>query len=1126
MRVTLIVALVLLSAQLLQWQPACAFTTVPLTNANMDTFTNGVADDFTSFESGNFFPPVVFYECTDVFDTPFASQGISDIDTMAPLGMEFAAGLYRQITTTPGKVYLFSGYQDLFEESYGVPPARRYAHFFGLGFDGSTTPPEPFGMGNVSWMGPGIWYWNDFVGSSTRVGGMHRCLAAGEATGPLTTLWTGLFTDASAQTPINQTVFLIDTHSLYEFDFPVHSSISNADFSLVDDLTPGFDPADINRISLPSDWVPVGGGIGQKESYYTETDGAHSGPYGLRIFNHRGILKRGVMQKVAFPQDKDYAVFSAYIRSNLYIGAFGYVGIDPTGGSDINSSDIVWQPYTNYSGAWQQVSCQAPRKSGIVTLFLMSTSEELYTNYQRPVDFDTLSLSFYEDTSPCDTFSVNAASPQTLTHNLQVTLSPLPQDAESGIDHLEFAVGTTSGAGDVCPFTPTDQFAETINAYGFDLTPGTGYYVSIKAVNGAGLARVATSNEIICSPKTNACSFNGPVHLSQTAFSADSPKIAAAPDDTLHVTWRESDNAYPLGTDAKVMHTSGYGTEWDYAEEVSTQSDCWWPDITCNGTNTYITYTSGRDTNSNDLYISQLVSGVFNEELVSANVAHLARLASANTLGPVIASFTNPSGTPDSNQPTFMYKDTGIWTDETVPPADLSSDSARIALAAFGDTVHIVYGTADGLYYTSRDSGGAYTTPVMLTAESDRADIAVGSTGDIHILFETSDGLWYTYSSDGIDFNLPVFISDGTSGTLTAHSDRIHLVYIAPTGNQNSNGTDYIRPIHMYKDPDGFSAPSFITDETCTSIHEMLATHDLAVDSAGELHLVIAQNPHDRGWQQTTFEGYYWIDYYTTGTITVTQNSILAARNWGDDAPAAEFGYPASKIVALTDKEITAIGTFPYEVDTGTGLEWQSVPFATVSEPDRTSAITVIAGDAQASPYASIGLAIGDLVDINGVITTIGGQRMIGNLASDGTVSHSSISYQSVSPTPLTPFFMQIEDLAGSDLGPTPGATGAYGLNNVGVLVKIAGEVVAEGLDGRLEQVLYVDDGSETPCGAHTGCKVYAPGTAAETGDYVIVEGISSLEEYDPTPGVPGDESLIRVVIPRTPAHIFIEVDN
>ncbi len=59
-------------------------------------------------------------------------------------------------------------------------------------------------------------------------------------------------------------------------------------------------------------------------------------------------------------------------------------------------------------------------------------------------------------------------------------------DNESGIDHYEYAVGTSPGASNVVPFTRTGNWSVVLR--GLNLSDGGSYYFAIRAVNGAGLA--------------------------------------------------------------------------------------------------------------------------------------------------------------------------------------------------------------------------------------------------------------------------------------------------------------------------------------------------------------------------------------------------------------------------------------------------------------------------------------------------------------------------------------------------------------------------------------------------------------------------------------------------------------
>jgi hypothetical protein len=155
------------------------------------------------------------------------------------------------------------------------------------------------------------------------------------------------------------------------------------------------------------------------------------------------------------------------------------------------------------------------------------------------------------------------------------------------------------------------------------------------------------------------------------------------------------------------------------------------------------------------------------------------------------------------------------------------------------------------------------------------------------------------------------------------------------------------------------------------------------------------------------------------------------------------------------------------------------------------------------------------MVSVTGNYHTIDGQQTIGYVTEDGTAVDVTAEKVGEVAIPQRPYMLSVRDLGGGTLGSKIGVTGGLGPNNVGMLVTACGLVKAIATDERGVKLLYVDDGSSVPCGLYTGFKVCAPGTDAEIGDFVIVTGASSIEEYDPTPGSPGDESYIRVVVPR-----------
>lgn len=117
----------------------------------------------------------------------------------------------------------------------------------------------------------------------------------------------------------------------------------------------------------------------------------------------------------------------------------------------------------------------------------------------------------------------------------------------SGIDHYEYAIGTTSGGTDTLGFTSAGL--STSATASVALTNGATYYVTVRAVNG--------SSDVLESVTTDGVF----VDTQAAVFSSIS---ATATTSSLTITWTSSE-----GTSTKVKYglTSGYGTET--TEDVS-----------------------------------------------------------------------------------------------------------------------------------------------------------------------------------------------------------------------------------------------------------------------------------------------------------------------------------------------------------------------------------------------------------------------------------------------------------------------------------------------------------------------------------------------------------------------------
>ncbi|MGI6295665.1 MAG: PQQ-binding-like beta-propeller repeat protein [Armatimonadota bacterium] len=129
------------------------------------------------------------------------------------------------------------------------------------------------------------------------------------------------------------------------------------------------------------------------------------------------------------------------------------------------------------------------------------------------------------------------------TNSLHATWSS--SDPESGVVSYQYAIGSTAGGANIVNWTSVGTATE-ITRTGLALTPGTTYYISVKATNGAGLvSAVGTSDGIKVdnSPPTT------PVVTDDGVYTTDAT--------TLHATWTSGDPQsgiaeyqYAIGTTA------------------------------------------------------------------------------------------------------------------------------------------------------------------------------------------------------------------------------------------------------------------------------------------------------------------------------------------------------------------------------------------------------------------------------------------------------------------------------------------------------------------------------------------------------------------------------------------------
>jgi len=138
--------------------------------------------------------------------------------------------------------------------------------------------------------------------------------------------------------------------------------------------------------------------------------------------------------------------------------------------------------------------------------------------------------------------------------------------------------------------------------------------------------------------------------------------------------------------------------------------------------------------------------------------------------------------------------------------------------------------------------------------------------------------------------------------------------------------------------------------------------------------------------------------------------------------------------------------------------------FFYVQSPDRSSGIRVV---------GSCPFDVGSLVRVTGTMATQGPERVL-LLGSMSAVSGSAS---------LRPLFVANDSVGGGDSGLQPGVTGGSGLNNTGLLVRVAGQVTS----AVPAEFLLNDGGRAITCRVGSGMSRPASG-------FVTVTGIVSLE--------------------------------
>ena len=355
---------------------------------------------------------------------------------------------------------------------------------------------------------------------------------------------------------------------------------------------------------------------------------------------------------------------------------------------------------------------------------------------------------------------------------------------------------------------------------------------------------------------------------------------------------------------------------------------------------------------------------------------------------------------------------------------------------AYNGTAYLVYERSpDGVATGYRTwNGSAWTAQQLASNGPDWqgwADVAADTNGYAHCVYDdNSDHISYTNNqSDGVA-PMPV-----TQFNIDASDCAAYLSWSNPS-DLDLQGSKIVYRNDRYPTSQSDGTP--VCDRPATPNSTDVYIHTGLTNGLTYYYAAFA----------------YDSSYNYSSATTLTANPQITA--CGDARQLAN-----NKWVAIRDKIITAI--FPSEA------------CIYVEEPSRTSGIRVA--------NSGSGYSVGDKVHVSGTMATF---------TQNGCPAERVISSPTLTPLylnqPLKPVALQCQAVGGAAIAPnTPGVEGGVGINNIGLLVKIAGKVTMT-----VGNYVYVDDGSNLDNGDGTvGVLVDSPSTpTVVVGNIVSAIGI------------------------------------
>ncbi|MGC8861789.1 MAG: hypothetical protein ACP5R5_03325 [Armatimonadota bacterium] len=471
------------------------------------------------------------------------------------------------------------------------------------------------------------------------------------------------------------------------------------------------------------------------------------------------------------------------------------------------------------------------------------------------------------------------------------------------------------------------------------------------------------------------------------------------------------------------------------------------------------------------------------------------------------------------------------------------------------NTVHVTWQNRTTFYYRKFNGSVWLPAQVIGTTTTDNffaygKIAAISATQIVAVTFDqlSSAVLKWTWSADGGATWAPLaYLNDGHYPNLDAWNGSAHLVYEwaggKSIGYRRWNGSSWTSPEHVTPDTswqgwpdvaaDIYGNVHVVLDDESTRVDYVTSSPDTippqpvsglaAAEGDGSVKLTW-NNPPDPDFQGAMVRvkvGSYPVgptdgslvgDYLgspgSSGSCTANGLTNGTTYYFAVFAHDSIPNYSAASHISAMPHQMACLEAKRLSDNTWVKLTDKVVTFTStaqgftyVEDRDRTSGIRVAS--------ASSAIAVGDRVTVEGNVTT----RILSGVASERQISSATLTKTGTGP--VRPVVLKCLSVGGGPAGPlVPGVVGGIGLNNIGLLVKIAGRVTS-----KLNDTLWVDDGSKIadPSGK-TGVLVKCPDTSipANVGDFVSVVGV--VEGSVPV-GYPGNRRQIRI---RTYADLTV----